>query len=227
MYRCCVPGCGGAILNSAKIRQSFRPHCSAYHNNPALIYVFHFELQRGWDLVSVPTAKKGEPIPGFRMPQGEENVEQRSQGAELLDMSLAAYKGNKGPNIKRTECYLKGRDKVKGKGQGQKPYEGSVGGKGKWGTGSGSRGDCSGVFCFAAEESLELKGAGSDRMTETKMVAGVELGGGKVAADAPEPMLAQRETGSKGRGGGSSGGRLSSMVSPERFQAALLASLDE
>ena len=66
VYRCCPPGCGGAVVNASKIRQPFR------HHSPELTLVSHFELLRGWDIVSIPTARKGEPIPdsGLRTPRG-------------------------------------------------------------------------------------------------------------------------------------------------------------
>ena len=70
MSRCPLPGCGGAALDSTKIRQAFRPHCNAFHLFPDIVFAFHFEMAKGWEVVCVPALKPGQPPPGLSTPGG-------------------------------------------------------------------------------------------------------------------------------------------------------------
>ena len=105
MFRCCIPGCAGAILNPANIRRAFGPHCNAFHNTSDLVFIFNFEFRKGWDLVSVPATRVGEPLPGFSTPGHPGKQRQKQPSAAILDVQLDGYKGNTGPNIRRKDKY--------------------------------------------------------------------------------------------------------------------------
>ena len=152
MYRCCLPGCGGAVLNATKIRQAFRPHCSSFHKMPGLIFVFHFEMAKGWEVVCVPALKPGQLPPGLRSPGiigGE--IAQGSNSA-IMDLQLKNYRGNTGPNISRTDKYRY----PKGKGGANFEYA-KEGGRSK---NSPERTEVleeqhTGVFCFSTNSTGE------------------------------------------------------------------------
>ena len=139
----------------------------------------------------MPPARKGETMPGFAMTKGEDIASQRGSGAELLDLSLEAYKGNKGPNIRRTECYLKGRDKVKGRGRGQGGLKGDVAFDGK---GRKEGGTSSGVFCFASDDVRKVlapEGRGGDAsLDDTREGSGAMKKTGELVSAPEETGLA-------------------------------------
>ena len=106
MFRCPLPGCGGAVLNSTKIRQAFRPHCNAFHLFPEIIFAFHFEMARGWEIVCVPALKPGQPPPGLNTPGGgSQEAGGGGAASTLLDLHLKEFEGNTGPNISRKDKY--------------------------------------------------------------------------------------------------------------------------
>ena len=106
MIRCCLPGCGGAVLNLTKIRYSIGPHCRAFHHHPDLVLVFHYEVRRGWDMLCIPAPPAGTPPPGYTTPgkgvgigNREEGEDQAPVGSGVLDIQLTQYEGNLGPNM--------------------------------------------------------------------------------------------------------------------------------
>ena len=103
MYRCCVPGCAGIILNPANIKRVFNADCNAFHNTPDLVFVFHVELVRGWGIVCVPAVKAGLPIPGNTTPGKGGGGAAKQTNAAMLDLQLAHYGGNTRQNLRPAE----------------------------------------------------------------------------------------------------------------------------
>ena len=54
MYRCPLPGCGGAALNQASVRRALLPHRRAYHHTNALRFAFHIDAKRGREVFLFP-----------------------------------------------------------------------------------------------------------------------------------------------------------------------------
>ena len=61
MYRCPLPGCGGAVLNQQSVRRALLPHCRIYHQTAdALRYTFHIEAKRGPEVLLFPPSNEPE-----------------------------------------------------------------------------------------------------------------------------------------------------------------------
>ena len=68
MFRRCLLGCGGAILNDLNVKRALLSHCRAYRNTLDLKYVFQVELRRGWEIACFSPNPGGEPPPGYSAP---------------------------------------------------------------------------------------------------------------------------------------------------------------
>ena len=112
MYRCCLPGCGGAALNSTKIRQALRPQCRAFHNAPEVRLVIHFELQKGWDFICIPETPPGMPPPGYSTPGVSEAGDQAPVSTEIIGISQEIYRQNAVANDPRKKTLIKERKRI-------------------------------------------------------------------------------------------------------------------
>ena len=54
MYRCPLPGCGGAALNQSSVRRALLPHCRTYHQSNTLRYAFHIDAKGGREVFLFP-----------------------------------------------------------------------------------------------------------------------------------------------------------------------------
>ena len=59
IYRCPVPGCGGATINSSSIARSTPVHFRAFHRDLSAIFIIRIELRNGWDCIQVPEQEIG------------------------------------------------------------------------------------------------------------------------------------------------------------------------
>ena len=59
IYRCPIPGCGGATINSSSIARSTPVHFRAFHREIEAIFIIRIELRNGWDHIQVPDQGKG------------------------------------------------------------------------------------------------------------------------------------------------------------------------
>ena len=79
IYRCPVPGCGAATINSASIARSTPVHFRAFHRDLDIIFVIKIELRNGWDFIQVPEQEYG----AKRRTQHEEpDTQQQEEGWE-------------------------------------------------------------------------------------------------------------------------------------------------
>ena len=60
IYRCPIPGCGAATINSASIARSTPVYFRAFHRKMDAVFVIKIELRNGWDFIQVPEQTFGE-----------------------------------------------------------------------------------------------------------------------------------------------------------------------
>ena len=61
MYRCPLPGCGGAVLNQQSVRRALLPHCRIYHQTADVFrFTFHIEAKRGPEVLLFPPVSERE-----------------------------------------------------------------------------------------------------------------------------------------------------------------------
>ena len=112
MYRCGLPGCGGAVLNANKIKQALKPHCRAFRNCPGVQFVFHFALQKGWDMLRIPPIAPGMPPPGCSTPGVGAAGDQTPVSTELLELAREEYRQNAVAGDPRKRGMAKERERI-------------------------------------------------------------------------------------------------------------------
>ena len=93
IYRCPVPGCGGATINPASIPRSTAVHFRAFHRDIEAIFVIRIELRNGWEYIQVPEQEFNVQIVQTE-DAGEETALGKDMGAKGRTCAkLAPYKG--------------------------------------------------------------------------------------------------------------------------------------
>ena len=65
IYRCPLPGCGGATINQRSIKRALVTHHKAYHKELQNIqFVFKIEMTKGWDYLTIPPRQNNASISG-------------------------------------------------------------------------------------------------------------------------------------------------------------------
>ena len=54
MFRCPISGCAGSAVNIACIKTAMNSHCNTFHKDPPVVYTFHVEFTKNWDIFTYP-----------------------------------------------------------------------------------------------------------------------------------------------------------------------------
>ena len=93
IYRCPVPGCGGATINSSSIARSTPVHFRAFHRDLSAIFIIRIELRNGWDCIQVPEQEIGWQKDRSAEEEKQSTQEEKDQTQERTCATMQPYKG--------------------------------------------------------------------------------------------------------------------------------------